>query len=1065
MTNLTQIQLVGNAQGYLNTDENVVFPLNFAVSDIRDITKKKGTFSKSITLPGTKNNNKLLNNYFDVNIESGSFDIKRTQYCDVIQNGITILENAILQLISINKVQGNNNADDMVTYTVLIKDSTSDFFNSINNLYLTDLSGFTYMNHIYTAENVISSFTNDWTNGYKYILPFNPDPTINNFDDAVYSLKEMKPGIYAKVYVDKIFAAAGYSYYWPEMSDNLVEFDKLIIPWNGDSVLLNQIDDIQYLVEANYSGNTIQLATPRGNFGYYTALYSLTNPIILNVETNDQNNNYNPTTGIYTIPDLTGVKINEEIEFEVDYELTIDNQSGHNAYLGSILRYNTFQYTQYNENVGYDNIPMQVIPEITVGLNGIIDYSYQIPFKPVNAIIQQKTAIPSGITVLQSGTGTNSITLSSDLINAGHILSFNTSLIVNSIINGVPSSSLVFDFLDGINVGANQLTNVNIKLNITGVRMKIQPKLTGEYDYNIPVEMSNYIPDKIKQADFLKSIMTMYNAYVEVDKYNPKQLNIKSRDAYYDDGKINNWSKKLVKDQDQTLTFLPDLLSKKIIMTYKADSDYANKFYTDATKEIYGQVEYTFDSDYVKNITKNELIFSPTPMGNTSFGAICPLWDGFTPKNNLRILIDGGAYELNNGYTYSISNNDILSVSTNTYPHISHWNKPYNPTFDINFALCDRYFRTDNWGANTNNNLFNLYWRRTFNQINNGKMLTAYFNLTPYDIQNMSLSDKVYIDNSWWNINQIIDYNANALEPTKVELISIDDNLKIPFLSRTVFTTQLDSNLLQVYNNISTDRLRHTNTILSKGAVNVIGSNNHISKDINNVQVLGDNNTMLASNSFVVGHSNTVNNNSAVFGNNNNIQESSHNIVIIGNNFNIDPTSNNTLYTDNLHIPSGGTVNGQPANNVFANTYTTGATFNNTTNTLLLNNNSGSSITTQITSMSGLTLTNIPTSALTTNNVLFLNPSGGIESIAFSALTNLIMEKELIIKCTFIYGGINTYAVIKDDLGYGTGLTLGLSDNGENYPSTSTIAGHYLIAEIIFPSANIANKLIIKDYE
>ena len=107
-----------------------------------------------------------------------------------------------------------------------------------------------------------------------------------------------------------------------------------------------------------------------------------------------------------------------------------------------------------------------------------------------------------------------------------------------------------------------------------------------------------------------------------------------------------------------------------------------------------------------------------------------------------------------------------------------------------------------------------------------------------------------------------------------------------------------------------------------------------------------------SSSTLIVGTGNHANNlYSAVFGNNNNIQESSHNIVIIGNNFNIDPTSNNTLYTDNLHIPSGGTVNGQPANNVFANTYTTGATFNNTTNTLLLNNNSGSSITTQITSI------------------------------------------------------------------------------------------------------------------
>jgi hypothetical protein len=68
-------------------------------------------------------------------------------------------------------------------------------------------------------------------------------------------------------------------------------------------------------------------------------------------------------------------------------------------------------------------------------------------------------------------------------------------------------------------------------------------------------------------------------------------------------------------------------------------------------------------------------------------------------------------------------------------------------------------------------------------QINNGKMLTAMFNLKEPDIQAMKLNDKIRIDNSWWNINKVIDYDANSNKLTRVELISIDNEINFsPFM-------------------------------------------------------------------------------------------------------------------------------------------------------------------------------------------------------------------------------------------------------------------------------------------
>jgi len=94
--------------GYLDVKEGAAFPLNFQVGDIRDISQRKGNFSKTIRLIGSKNNNKLLNQYYDVNIQAGTFNINTLTTCSVIQDGIPIMENVSMQLTNVVKVQNTS---------------------------------------------------------------------------------------------------------------------------------------------------------------------------------------------------------------------------------------------------------------------------------------------------------------------------------------------------------------------------------------------------------------------------------------------------------------------------------------------------------------------------------------------------------------------------------------------------------------------------------------------------------------------------------------------------------------------------------------------------------------------------------------------------------------------------------------------------------------------------------------------------------------------------------------------------------------------------------------------
>jgi hypothetical protein len=754
--------------GYLDVKEGTAFPLNFGVADIRDVSKKSGAFSKTITLTGTDNNHNLLNHYYDVNIQAGTFNINTLTRCSIIQNGIPVLESGYIQLIGINKTQVTADYENEVEYEVLIKDESSDFYTKLGNKELTDLD-FTDLNHEYRAENVIDSYGNTQADGYKYLLPFK--------DSNNYLLQDMKPAIYAKTYFDRIFSNAGFSYTWDTLS--AAHFDKLIIPFNGEAGLIDYND---YLVEAN---NTLNATG-----GESTYLI----PITGWTETQDNFGLFNPTTGVYDVPlNLQG---GENIVFQFTYtaDIYLTNPSATLA---------TFDLA-----IG------EYKPIFRLNKNGAY-YSFGNSSQAATFIAGQ--TIPSGTSNI--GTFTETITVLCGGVITTDIIECLAGLYINLfgagdtwISSGVP-------------------VNVTSEIDYTSIEVRILPS-SNILGYGAVIDMNNAVPNKVKQADFIKSVFTMYNLYVEPDTEAPNNLILMHRDDYYDSGAEIDWTYKLAKDKDQALQFLPELSAKKLILTYKNDSDDPNKIYFEATKEIYGQLEYIFDNEYVKGIDTKEILFSPTPIGQSTFNAYLPLLSG-APKVNIRILYDGGegtcdAYNL---YNYGTTG----ETNVTTYPILHHWDNPTNPTFDILFGQPD-YMFYEGYSI-TNNNLYNLYWRRTVNQINVGKMLTAYFNLREDDIQSLKLNSKVRIDNSWWTINKVIDYDCNANNLTKVELMSADTEIDLaPFKKADVTPTTI-GDLSTHTGSIHWDNTFVGNVIPNTSTSAIYGQGNVIQPGVNGIIV------------------------------------------------------------------------------------------------------------------------------------------------------------------------------------------------------------------------------------
>ncbi len=799
---MVKIQLIEPQVGYLDVSENTVFPLNFSVGDIRDLSKRSGTFSKTIQLPSTKNNNLLLNTYFDVNVVAGTFDVTLKQKCIVIQNGVAILDNCYLQLLNVKNNEG------LIEYEVNIKSNTSDFFQIINNLQLSDLD-FSEFNHTLDSTYVDSSFSN--TSGFKYVLPY--------FDGNQITVGEALPCFFAKDIFDRIFQSAGYRYDWTTLSDKGIEFDKLLIPYNGEGYNPNDNEKVLALDE---------FVTYDTNLFSYLGGQQLIVP-----ELQDDGNRYDPATGVYTSgSDYLGINT-LKVTFKINGIATIANNSGINV--------DFFEDASFLFRIGiYKN-------------GDLLNYEF------VRQVVVEAPTFLTGTSYSRNF----------------------TRLIETNISNVYQNDQITFKVLAYYNDPNYDIFDYELYFN--KLEFTINPSATSAYS-GLYINVNQYLPRKIKQSDYIKSIFQMFNLYTDIDVNDSNLIIINTRDDYYDNGLVKDWTKKLAKNLEINTQFLPDVANKRYLLTYKKDNDQMNDLYFKNVNEIYGQQEYIFDSEFVRDIQTNELIFSPTPYTFNSNNLALSYIVGKTPKNNIRILYDGGMQQGGEYYVNDYVNND--GILNSTYPLAIHFNNHLIPTYDLNYGVCDFYFTQQT--SLTNNNLYNLHWRRTLGQINNGKLVTAYFNLNELDINTLRLNDKIQVGNTLFNINKIIDYDANSGSLTKVELMTIDaDVLLTPFITRE------QRNISRSDFPITLQRT--TNAI--NGNANVIGDNNNVSNGL----IIGDGNQLKQG--VIIGDNNVGQ--GIIIGNNNTVDPLYQTSLVVGENRTVryaNALTSNTVDTENLYV-------------------------------------------------------------------------------------------------------------------------------------------------------------------
>lgn len=772
MENVVRIQLVdGDQLGFLDVKEGTTFPINKKVSDIRDVKSRSGSYSKTITLDATKNNNKMLNHYFNLNIESGYFDINKLQSCVVIQNGIVILDNVYLKLMRVvTKEKVSELQYDEITYELQIRDSISDFYIDVNNNTLGNLTDWEKFNHIYSVNNIVASFDHTVDDGYKYILPW--------IDDTEYKIKELLPGIYAKQIWDRIHLQNGYSYDWAELSSPNVQFDKLILPYSGDiKKVSNELIESRRIKADRLTTTQWNQVMTSGAIFLPTPIINTTVPVINN-NVVDPLSLYNPATSVYD-NDLI-INAPDQILYEVTMSWNIEVRSSFTSPIESYSM-NPMTGTPSDDEAGMrPRMAVRdqygaVLASIALQPDTVTNFGLYYPAMAGIPVARHSEAgiffngrfrLPIGPTSRVVCSGTNqSFTLGISEISNLTDLTLFTYL-------ELPAGNNSFRV-----VGGGVPVSTPMRLNITSISIDIAPSADSGIIPLTELNLKNFIPNKMKQSEFLSSIYQKFNLYAVPDKENPRKIIYKSRDKFYKDGKLRDFTKKLCKELDQETVFLPEITSKKLILTYKDDDgDTILKAYKDETKETYAQVEATFDNENVKGVQRLEEQFAPTVNLRTSFDSVAPfLMPDF--KYEPRILIDGGRQFCD---YYTIRESVDVVVGLGYYPYTGMLDQPYNPKFSIEYAMPDYYgYPVTN---PTHNNLYVNHWRRTLAQMNTGIMFKAYFWITPADMEVLELDDIIKVKESFFSINAIIDYDANALRPTLLELLIVDDDLKLfPF--------------------------------------------------------------------------------------------------------------------------------------------------------------------------------------------------------------------------------------------------------------------------------------------
>jgi hypothetical protein len=750
-TNIPHATISGTTEfTTLDLYSDIPIKINKSIAEIEDIGKKNSDLSIGLSLPGSKKNNRFFESFFNVDSQSLYFDATQRVNIDVLLND----ESYFRGYMRLNKVSVMNSK---VEYDVTLYSTVGDLFGKIGNNLLQDLdfndSEYTF-NHIFSMNTVTFGFG-------EFNFFNNSEKTTTYFYPIVHN---------------------GYNY---------ESISGATLPYvSGASV--NEQTRL-YTSTSPISGWTsFSGATAAGVQSFY-----INSPV-----GGLRNNQLKPALSIWSLIKLI---------FKT-YGYTLSGDFFNSPWLKGLYLYGYF--SSEGTKFGYKLNNIETLP-----IEGI-----EIVFNGTN------TTTGSAI-VCKRGTGipcfcSQDINVTLVWNNPLPIYFQNTTIVQGTSGSTVTIAGRLFSEVQSVaaNVSRPFPTYDKFQLRYLPVPVGTTVNFTNGdlIDFNLVIDQN------IKQIDLLSSIAKKFDLVFITNPENPNDIIIEPFDFYIGTGEIYDWTPKLSHDKGFTVEPALNFIESTLLMTDLEDGDEGNRIFKLQNNRIYGQNNIYNPTNFKSQEKKIDTIFSSELIRKWDNNINLPLGINYSASseqsdydNQVRWLYKGVKSKPKLFYWMGANNpfidksNEVFpyNVAYNTYtvkvssqpnegdvsyfykiPTISH-TMPLGGVSDLekvekgfdNDKICILFnselpvdIGVQTYNIYTENDLYNLFYENRISNIYNPntRFVNGYFDLKYSDIQNLQWKDLIKINEQYFYVNKISDFNLTNRELTKVELIQYNLNIK-----------------------------------------------------------------------------------------------------------------------------------------------------------------------------------------------------------------------------------------------------------------------------------------------
>ena len=728
----------------LDLNNTVPFPLNYSIADSKEPNKRKRNYSKEVVIPGTASNMNFFSSAYQLALSTVNntttigfnFDPTVRVTAKYYKEGLLVF-NGLLRLNDVTISNGD------YTFKCTLFSNFIDLFMKLGDKKISEL-GWSEYNHVLSRTNVINSFaTSVMLNGVNTVNMSGGSPLgwgyhygMVDYGYTAYSTKsttDIIPLTYAREIFTKCLGIANLTHESDYLDSTL--YKKKLIGFGGGSKLS--------LTATEVANRRVDFTTELTNGDDYAFTNVVANAV------NTYRFLINKWVDLLATWDGITLTLVHDNYDQIFFDHTNPTAGNYNHI--TIAKQGLYNLA-INHPIAVDFILNGMTP-----VDGVFNFKWQVLKN--GSVIQEFFEAVNDISAPYQPTLVYSLPMQ---LNVGDIITMRCQIYIDYNL-----SITTYQDLDFINVAL--LSTAPMTQDLTNIQGTLQDGDT--------VDISRFMPD-MKASTFFEAEMLQGNLYFsDPDIYGV--VKIEPLNDFYQPT-TEFWDITDIIDHSKDVVIRPSSKIEGKIYKFQwlQDTDYDNAKYRGYFNIDYGNHWYTVPSTFQTGERIYQLPYAQTIPTDAIFPFVAPRIIDVDPQTGIikpykgkpRIYLWNG---LKNGAWRLTDTNPSTYTDLTTYPSVHHFDNWENPSFDLNWGLPILF--DYNATSVTTDNLYNRYHSRFVRELTgrDSKIVELYAKISVNDINQLDFSKLVMINGSLFRLNQIMDFDSNVTDSTKMELVKI----------------------------------------------------------------------------------------------------------------------------------------------------------------------------------------------------------------------------------------------------------------------------------------------------